>query len=84
MVAVVDGDAKCLSIAAASIVAKVERDRYMAQLALEYSGYGFERNMGYGTREHLSALDNLGPTPCHRHSFAPVRSRLQTELRLDV
>lgn len=72
---VIDGDALCLSIAAASIVAKVFRDNLMAQMEQEYPGYGFARHKGYGTREHQSALARLGPCPIHRHSFAPV-SRL--------
>jgi ribonuclease HII len=72
-VAIVDGDAKCRSIAAASIVAKVTRDRIMADHAREHPGYGWERNKGYGTPEHCQALDRLGPTPLHRRSFAPVR-----------
>lgn len=69
---VVRGDARCLSIAAASIVAKVTRDRLMSDLARAYPGYGWERNAGYGTAEHRRALDQLGLTPHHRRSFAPV------------
>ena len=72
-VAIVGGDAKCRSIAAASIVAKVTRDRIMADHALEHPGYGWERNKGYPTPEHQEALKRLGPTPLHRRSFAPVR-----------
>jgi ribonuclease HII len=71
---VVKGDGLSLSIAAASIVAKVARDRVMADLAARHPGYGWERNAGYGTAEHLAALDRLGPTPEHRRSFAPVRA----------
>jgi ribonuclease HII len=73
--AIVDGDAHSYSIAAASIFAKVTRDRYMARLAEAFPGYGWERNRGYGSREHLDALDRLGLTPHHRTSFAPVRAR---------
>ena len=73
---VVDGDARCLSIAAASIVAKVSRDAYMHKLAEEYPGYGWETNVGYGTRDHRSAMAKLGLTPHHRRSFAPVRQLL--------
>ncbi len=69
---VVGGDGKSLSIAAASVVAKVRRDRLMADLALAHPGFGWERNAGYGTAEHLDALRRLGPTPHHRRSFAPV------------
>ena len=71
--AIVDGDAKCRSIAAASIVAKVTRDRMMAEYCLDYPGYGWASNKGYGTPEHCRALRELGPTPLHRRSFAPVR-----------
>ncbi len=69
---VVGGDGISLSIAAASVVAKVYRDRLMAGLAAEWPGYGWERNAGYGTAQHLDALRRLGPTPHHRRSFAPV------------
>lgn len=71
--AIVDGDAKCRSIAAASIIAKVTRDRLMADHAKTYPGYGWETNRGYGTPEHYRGLDALGVTPLHRRSFAPVR-----------
>lgn len=70
--AVVDGDARCQSIAAASVVAKVVRDRLMTRLAARYPAYGWATNMGYGTPEHLAAVHALGPTPHHRRSFAPV------------
>lgn len=70
--AVVEGDAKCLSIAAASILAKEARDRMMVEAALAHPHYGWERNKGYGTVEHLVALRAHGPTPLHRRSFAPV------------
>ncbi|MGD9885269.1 MAG: ribonuclease HII [Reyranella sp.] len=72
---IVGGDARSYSIAAASIFAKVTRDRYMAQLAEEFPGYGWETNRGYGSREHLEAIDRLGPTPHHRMSFAPLKLR---------
>jgi ribonuclease HII len=71
--AIVDGDAKCRSIAAASIVAKVTRDRIMVEHAREHPGYGWETNKGYPTPAHVRALGTLGPTPLHRRSFAPVR-----------
>ena len=70
--AIVGGDAASLSIAAASIVAKVTRDRLMTDLAANYPAYGFERHKGYGTRAHLEALRRHGPCPVHRRSFAPV------------
>ena len=71
--AIVAGDARCRSIAAASIVAKVTRDRLMAERARDYPGYGWETNRGYGTPEHYRGLEALGVTPLHRRSFAPVR-----------
>lgn len=74
--AIVKGDAKCLSIAAASIIAKVTRDRLMVALAVEYPGYGFERHKGYGVPEHKDALARLGVTPHHRRSFKPVQLAL--------
>jgi ribonuclease HII len=70
--AIVEGDAKCLSIAAASILAKEERDRMMIAAAADYPGYGWETNKGYGSAKHLAALRTHGPTPLHRRSFAPV------------
>jgi ribonuclease HII len=72
---IVGGDAHSYSIAAASIFAKVTRDRYMARLAEAFPGYGWETNRGYGSAQHLAALEQLGPTPHHRMSFAPL-SRL--------
>jgi ribonuclease HII len=72
-VAIVDGDAKCRSIAAASIIAKVTRDRMMLDYSRDYPGYGWETNQGYPTPTHKRALRELGPTPLHRRSFAPVR-----------
>jgi len=77
--AVVKGDAHCLSIAAASIVAKVLRDRIMVDLAQQHPGYGWDRNAGYPTRDHLAALKNLGVTPHHRRSFRPVHNILYQE-----
>ena len=78
--AVIGGDGLVLSIAAASIAAKVTRDRMMADLALAHPGYGFERHMGYSTPEHFDALSRLGPAPIHRRSFAPIRKMLSPEL----
>ena len=71
-VTIIGGDDKSISIAAASIIAKVTRDRLMTKLAETHPGYGWERNAGYGTRQHLEALRQLGPTDWHRDSFAPV------------
>ena len=70
---IIDGDARCISIASASIVAKVARDRYMESHDHRFSGYGFARNKGYATRQHLEALRRLGPCDLHRRSFNPVR-----------
>ncbi len=69
---IVEGDAKSMSIAAASIIAKVTRDRVMCALDQEHPGYNWASNKGYGTPDHLAALDRLGPTVHHRKSFAPV------------
>lgn len=71
--AIVRGDATVPQIAAASIVAKVLRDRWMVRLAMQYPGYGWEKNVGYGTPEHLAGLAKLGPSPLHRMSFSPLR-----------
>jgi len=76
---IIHGDALCLSIAAASIVAKVERDRMMVGYDGLYPGYGFRRHKGYPTPEHLRALAGDGPCPIHRRSFAPVRACLSCE-----
>jgi ribonuclease HII len=70
--AIVDGDARCLSIAAASVLAKVARDRLMAALGRRYPAFAWEENKGYATAAHLAALDRSGPTRHHRLSFGPV------------
>lgn len=75
---VIGGDGRSLTIATASILAKVARDRLMVRLAVRHPGYGWEHNMGYGTAAHRDALFRLGPTPHHRYSFAPVRVRQGT------
>jgi len=72
--AIVDGDAKCRSIAAASIIAKVTRDRMMVDYAEQYPGYGWEHNRGYPTPDHRRAINDLGLTPLHRRSFGLVRA----------
>ena len=81
--AIIAGDAKCRSIAAASIIAKVTRDRIMADHAVTYPGYGWETNRGYPTPQHIRALDTHGLTPLHRRSFAPVRERVQLRLSIE-
>src|SRR5690606_20616531 len=78
--AIIKGDSLSHSIAAASIVAKTERDRWMEAPAARYPEYGLDRNQGYATPDHLAALDRWGPCPLHRRSFAPVRERLQGSL----
>ncbi|GGB56740.1 ribonuclease HII [Fictibacillus barbaricus] len=74
---IIKGDEKSISIAAASIIAKVTRDRYMKKMDEVYPAYGFKSNMGYGTKEHLEALNKFGPTTIHRKSFSPVGERIQ-------
>ena len=76
---VIGGDGLSLSIAAASIVAKVTRDNLMRKLAVSYPGYGWERNVGYATSEHLAALALRGVTPHHRRTFAPVARALKSK-----
>lgn len=73
-VSMIHGDARSASVAAASIVAKVYRDHLMDEYDREYPGYGFAKNKGYGTAEHIHALEELGVTPIHRRSFEPVKS----------
>lgn len=75
--AVIGGDALCISIAAASIIAKVTRDRIMKNLAKEFPYYGWEHNVGYGTRLHRESLAKSGITPHHRKTFAPIRKMLE-------
>jgi ribonuclease HII len=83
--AIVDGDAKCYSIACASVVAKVIRDRMMTLLAARYPGYGWERNQGYATREHRDAIRRLGLTPFHRRSFLALQRTLAgDQISLDL
>lgn len=81
VVTIVSGDDKSYSIACASILAKVTRDRIMRQLAVEHPHYGWDSNMGYGTPDHMNALRDHGPCIHHRQSFAPVRERLPQPLK---
>jgi ribonuclease HII len=76
VVAIIKGDTKVAAISAASIIAKVARDREMTDLDHEYPGYGFAAHKGYPTRAHIQALNQLGACPIHRRSFAPVRNLL--------
>ncbi|UQD51692.1 ribonuclease HII [Bacillus methanolicus] len=78
---IIKGDAKSVSIAAASIVAKVVRDNYMKEIGLLFPSYGFEKNMGYGTKEHLEAIQRFGITPHHRKSFAPIKQIIMESRR---
>ncbi len=80
MEAIVKGDSKVQSISAASILAKVKRDRDMHELHLKYPMYGFDQHMGYPTKAHFSALHQFGPCPEHRRSFAPVKAALEVKL----
>lgn len=73
---IIKGDQKSVTIAAASILAKVTRDRWMKELSRKYPQYEFDKNMGYGTKKHIDALEKYGPSPCHRYSFAPVRANI--------
>lgn len=84
--AVIGGDAQSAAIAAASILAKVTRDRIMIEYAMKFPQYGFEKHKGYGTKEHMDALKKYGACPIHRQSFAPVRlcSQEQKWLTLEV
>lgn len=79
--AIVKGDSLSLSIAAASVIAKVTRDRLMLEAAVKYPKYGFDKHKGYGTKQHLAALERHGPCPLHRRSFSPVS---QLTLSLDA
>jgi len=74
---IIKGDSTSYNVAAASIVAKVTRDRQMIEYAKQYPQYGFDRNMGYGTAEHIAALKKYGPTPLHRRSF--IKNFIQEE-----
>lgn len=82
--AIVAGDAKCRSIAAASIVAKVTRDRIMAEYARDYPGYGWDHNRGYPTPEHIRAINALGLTPLHRRTFSKVREHAEQMVPLPL
>src|SRR4029078_1411613 len=83
--AIVEGDARCYSIACASVVAKVIRDRMMALLAARYPGYGWERNQGYATRKHRDASRRLGLAPYHRRSFLALQRTLAgDQISLDL
>lgn len=77
--AIIKGDALVAAISAASVLAKVQRDREMIQMDEKYPGYGFAKHKGYGTKAHLEALQALGPCPIHRRTYAPVKALLKEE-----
>ena len=77
---IIKGDARSFSIAAASIIAKVTRDRLMNELDVVYPEYGFAKHKGYGTREHMEAIERIGPCAAHRMSFAPMSKALETDM----
>jgi ribonuclease HII len=81
--AIIDGDAKYACIAAASVIAKTERDRYMREMCLLYPQYGFERHFGYSTPEHFAAIREHGPCPIHRRTFSPFRDPEQSCLTFE-
>ena len=78
--AIIHGDSMCFSIAAASIIAKVRRDKMMEEYDILYPGYGFVSNKGYGTKQHIDRLKELGPSPIHRKTFLPLKEMIDTEL----
>jgi ribonuclease HII len=78
---IIKGDTLSASIAAGSILAKVARDHYMEEIALLYPGYGFEKHKGYPTKQHLEALNRLGPTAIHRKSYQPVKKMIEQQLQ---
>lgn len=82
--ALIHGDALSASIAAASIIAKVTRDRMAENWSKEFPAYGFEKNFGYGTREHLAAIEKFGFTPLHRKTFEPVKSMIKKDIQLTL
>lgn len=77
---IIKGDATSISIAAASVIAKEYRDRLMAELAIQYPGYDFEHNAGYGTKKHLEGLEQFGVTPVHRKTFEPIKTMLKNKI----
>ncbi len=81
---IVHGDARCASIAAASILAKVTRDQYMEKMDVKYPNYGFKKHKGYGTKAHLEALEKYGPCEIHRRTYSPVTKYFSKQLSLDL
>ncbi len=81
---IIHGDARCASIAAASIIAKVERDHFMEKMDIKYPNYGFKKHKGYGTKAHLDALEKYGPCAIHRRTYSPVSKYFSKQLTLDL
>lgn len=81
---IIHGDARCASIAAASILAKVTRDHYMEKMDVKYPNYGFKKHKGYPTKDHLEALEKFGPCKIHRKTYAPVSKYFSKQLALDL
>lgn len=80
---IIHGDARCASVAAASILAKVTRDEYMEKMDIKYPNYGFKKHKGYGTKAHIEALEKYGPCPIHRKTYAPVSKYFSKQLSFD-
>lgn len=82
--AIIKGDSKSASIAAASIIAKVERDHYMVKIAEKYPEYGFEQHKGYPTKQHLDAIEKHGICDIHRKTYKPIKDKLQNQMKLEI
>lgn len=81
---IIHGDARCASVAAASILAKVTRDEFMEKMYVKYPNYGFKKNKGYGTKAHMEALEKYGPCPIHRKTYAPVSKYFSRQLSFNL
>lgn len=81
---IIHGDARCASVAAASIIAKVTRDNYMEKMDIKYPNYGFKKHKGYGTKAHLEALEKYGPCKIHRKTYSPVTKYYSKQMTLDL
>lgn len=81
---IIHGDARCASVAAASILAKVTRDEFMEKMDVKYPNYGFKKNKGYGTKAHMEALEKYGPCPIHRKTYAPVSKYFSRQLSFNL
>ncbi len=81
---IIHGDARCASVAAASILAKVTRDEFMEKMDVKYPNYGFKKNKGYGTKAHMEALEKYGPCPIHRKTYAPVSKYFSRQMSFNL